>query len=56
MEESFFNMQQARQNMQFNFDSFKMNQDDLAKALKNAQDAVSKINWDQMNAQIKASM
>lgn len=56
MEESFFNMQQARQNMQFNFDNFKMNPDDLAKAMKSAQDAVSKINWDQMNAQIKASM
>ena len=56
MEESYFNMQQARQNMQFHFDNMKVNQDDLAKAMKNAQDAVSKINWDQMNAQIKASM
>lgn len=56
MEESFFNMQQARQNMQFNFDNFKLNHDDFAKAMKSAQEAIGKINWDQMNAQIKASM
>ncbi|RPD41639.1 M56 family metallopeptidase [Chitinophaga barathri] len=53
MEESFYKMQQAQSNMRF---QYKVNQDEMAKAMKKAQDAIAKIDWSKMNAQIQANM
>ncbi len=52
MEEKFYRMQQAQSRFQYHYPD----QDEINKAMKNAQAAIDKIDWSQMNAQIQAGM